>query len=177
MRRPAALTLRKAIPVVAAAVAAVMFGAANPAAGEPFAYKHFPSAEQQACGDATRLAARRMSQHPEVCDNWAELAVDVFGARQAGVALCVIAFESSGDPDRIAETVPGGTVGLMQIAADNWAGRNRVHGLRNWPTVTISQARDWLTSPSLNLWAAKAMVDASGWLPAWNAQRHNCDLS
>ncbi len=110
---------------------------------------------------------------------WEDHVADFFPADQVETALCVIGWESGGNPHLVndTETHAGGSVGLFQIAADNWAGRYRIAGLERWPTVTLTQARRLLRDyPTINIAAAAAIWRANGWLPAWRAQKHRCGL-
>ena len=111
---------------------------------------------------------------------WAPLVESLFPPEEVDRALCVIRYESGGQPDKVNTADSegrGGSVGLFQIAADNWGGAHRVAGLERWPEVSIVQARRLLKVPTINVMAAAAMWRAEGWLPAWAAQRHRCGLT
>ena len=119
------------------------------------------------------------SPFPRSVERWRDLVERHWPSSQVPVALCVMRFESHGIPDahNTAETeAEGGSAGLFQIAVENLAGKNRVAGLESEPHRNRIESRSVLLTPDGNIRMAAAMWRAEGWLPAWLAQRQNCEL-
>ena len=119
--------------------------------------------------DATRVEA-----HYEQVVQWGGLAWEIFGA-DAPAALCLIAFESSGNPDaELRHPAKDSTidvmVGLMQINHDDVQGRQPV-GLERWQEQRRWKTKRlvaWLKQPEVNLQVARSRQLAAGWAP-WAA--------
>ena len=116
---------------------------------------------------------------------FAALVCDVFPRQEWGRALCVMGWESYGNPDLVYVEANGDrSVGLFSINADNLAGRNRIRGLRAWPAryhdgdrYTLQQAEGLLKRPWWNVVAARDIWRANGWAVPWAAQAERCGLA
>ena len=121
--------------------------------------------------------------HEDGVWRWRHLVMRYFGPQEWDTALCVMSYESGGNPTVVyanpGDPHPDGidSVGLMQVDWDNLAGRNRVNGLRDWGDHTRANAEEALLDPATNVRAAAAMHNADGWLPHWRAQEQRCGLT
>lgn len=133
----------------------------------------------RACSVAAELSDRHSGVPGRVAGDvcrWAPLAVWAFG-EAAGEGLCVMAWESHGNPDaRLDHPAADGSidpmVGLMQINADDIWGRQPV-GMERWQTQRrwpMERIVEWLSDPVVNLVVAAGRQQAAGWGP-WAAAR------
>ena len=99
---------------------------------------------------------------PEVCA--------VFDAADASTALCVISYESGGDPNAMNLDDPGrGSFGLMQINSDWWIGSEYHERMVN----RFGREDETYLDPVVNVAAAALLVndpDLSGW-HSWASSR------
>ena len=133
-----------------------------------------------ACAYATMLDDRTNQpnrvEQTGVCA-YAPLAVVAFGGPTlAGEALCIAAFESSGNP-RLVNTAPNaprfGVAGLMQIAVDNLGGPTRHQALEHWGRWYLFDPAlvEYLLRPLVNLHAAAAIRAHSDSWAEWESAR------
>ena len=116
---------------------------------------------------------------PPKVEQWRYLVNAFFPECEVINALCVIEHESSGDPSSVNNASTegyGGSIGLMQIAADNLGGTLRIKGLESWPIVSITLAKELLLIPAVNILIGSQIHAANGWLPAWEADKETCNL-
>lgn len=96
-----------------------------------------------------------MGDDPE---RWRSLVAFYFAPEDVDRAVCLIGFESGGNPGAVNPT--SGAAGLMQVMPF-WAAR---HGYED----------DLLLNPAVNLWMARRIRDEQGW-GAWTPyQRGEC---
>ena len=148
------------------------------------------SVDSVAVDDAARIEQLRLfvfgggvhAGFEEAVWQWHQLVVSNFPQHAWGTALCVMSYESGGDPSAVyanpGDPTPDGidSVGLYQVDWDNLAGRNRIAALEHWGYHTRPQAEAQLLDPETNVRAAAEMHADDGWLPGWNAQRTRCGL-
>ncbi|MCY3661215.1 MAG: transglycosylase SLT domain-containing protein [bacterium] len=102
---------------------------------------------------------------PEAVLQWAPTVCAVFDPVDASTALCIISYESGGDPDSTNRDDPGrGSFGLMQINSDWWIGSAYHERMVGWfghddetyldPAVNIGAAALLVNDPSLTGWHA-----------------------
>ena len=104
---------------------------------------------------------------PETVLRWAPTVCAIFDPVDASTALCIISYESGGDPDSTNRDDPGrGSFGLMQINSDWWIGSEYHERMVRWfgredetyldPAVNIGAAALLVNDPSLTGWHAWA---------------------
>lgn len=104
---------------------------------------------------------------PSEVMQWAPTVCAIFDPADASTALCVISYESGGDPDSTNPDDPGrGSFGLMQINSDWWIGSEYHERMVEWfgrddetyldPAVNIGAAALLVHDPSLTGWHAWA---------------------
>ena len=114
---------------------------------------------------------------------WHPLVIAHFPSDSWETALCVMSYESSGDPTvtyaNPGDPKPDGidSVGLFQIDWDNLAWDNRIAALDHWGYHTRTEAETLLLGPEANVRAAALMHADEGWLPGWRAQQTRCGLT
>lgn len=102
---------------------------------------------------------------PETVLRWAPTVCAVFDPVDSSTALCIISYESGGDPDSTNPDDPGrGSFGLMQINSDWWIGSEYHERMVTWfgrddktyldPAVNIGAAALLVNDPSLTGWHA-----------------------
>ena len=107
---------------------------------------------------------------PEAVMRWASTVCAVFDPADAATALCVISYESGGDPDSTNADDPGrGSFGLMQINSDWWIGSEYHERMVRW----FGRDDETYLDPAVNIGAAAVLVrdpDLTGW-HAWSSSR------
>ena len=100
---------------------------------------------------------------PEAVLQWAPTACAIFDPTDAATALCIISYESGGDPDITNTDDPGrGSFGLMQINSDWWIGSEYHKRMVQW----FGRDDETYLDPAVNLGAAALLVsdpDLDGW--------------
>lgn len=102
---------------------------------------------------------------PAAVMQWAPTVCAIFGPAEAATALCIISYESGGDPGSTNPDDPArGSFGLMQINSDWWIGSNYHERMVDWfgrddetyldPAVNIGAAALLANDPDLNGWHA-----------------------
>ena len=102
---------------------------------------------------------------PEAVLRWTPTVCAIFDPVDASTALCIISYESGGDPDSTNPDDPGrGSFGLMQINSDWWIGSEYHERMVMWfgrddetyldPAVNIGAAALLVNDPSLTGWHA-----------------------
>jgi len=107
---------------------------------------------------------------PGAVMRWAPTVCAVFDPIDASTALCVISYESGGDPDSMNPDDPGrGSFGLMQINSDWWIGSEYHERMVKW----FGRDDETYLDPAVNIGAAALLVndpDLTGW-HAWTTSR------
>jgi hypothetical protein len=106
----------------------------------------------------TEIEAVAFEHIADPVERWRPLLEQHFPADEVETALCIIRYESGGDPN--ADNPRSSATGLFQILAGPWGDH---YG------VTETQFRD----PYLNIFLARDIWRQSGWL-AWTTN-HLCD--
>ena len=117
---------------------------------------------------------------PEDVLQWLSLVCVFFPQEHVRTAICVISYESVGDEQAVGdlhqEDTPAGTShGLFQIKWENIY-RTTVAGAAPFKQPTKAAAIAFLEIGSNNIQVAGAMVQITGWLPDWAAQKQRCGL-
>ena len=115
---------------------------------------------------------------------WTDLICDAFPSSEWAKALCVVSWESEGNPTGSHLEESGDiSVGLFQVNSDNLAGNNQIEGLRDWLDLynggnkySVKEAVDLLMQPEWNVLAAHDIWVANGWRYPWAAQSKRCGL-
>ena len=101
---------------------------------------------------------------------WAPTVCAVFDPADAATALCIISYESGGDPDRTNRDDPGrGSFGLMQINSEWWIGSEYHERMVAW----FGRSDETYLDPAVNIGAAALLVrdpDLTGW-HSWSTSR------
>lgn len=101
---------------------------------------------------------------------WTPTVCAVFDPVDASTALCIISYESGGDPDSTNPDDPGrGSFGLMQINSDWWIGSEYHERMVDW----FGRDDETYLDPAVNVGAAALLVndpDLTGW-HAWSSSR------
>ena len=120
----------------------------------------FGLAEPAVAVDAIESEAEAIAfeQIADPVDRWRPLVQQHFPADEVETALCIIRYESAGDP--AADNPRSSATGLFQILAGHWGDQFR---------VSETQFRD----PDLNVRLARVIWDDAGWR-AWTTN-HLCD--
>ena len=107
---------------------------------------------------------------PEEVMRWAPTVCAIFGPADASTALCVISYESGGDPGSTNLDDPGrGSFGLMQINSDWWIGSEYHERMVRW----FGRDDETYLDPAVNIGAAALLVNdpsLTGW-HAWSSSR------
>ena len=107
---------------------------------------------------------------PRTVMRWSSTVCSVFDPEDAATALCVISYESGGEPHRTNRDDPGrGSFGLMQINSDWWIGSEYHEEM----VAAFGRKDETYLDPAVNVAAAALLVndpDLSGW-HAWSASR------
>lgn len=107
---------------------------------------------------------------PGAVMRWAPTVCAVFDPVDASTALCIISYESGGDPDSTNRDDPGrGSFGLMQINSDWWIGSEYHERMVQW----FGRDDETYLDPAVNIGAAAVLVrdpDLTGW-HAWSSSR------
>ena len=94
---------------------------------------------------------------------WSSTVCAVFGPTEAATALCVISYESGGDPGLTNRDDPArGSFGLMQINSDWWIGSEYHERMVKW----FGRSDETYLDPAVNIGAAALLVrdpELSGW--------------
>lgn len=107
---------------------------------------------------------------PGAVMRWTPTVCAVFDPADAATALCVISYESGGDPTLTNRDDPGrGSFGLMQINSDWWIGSEYHERMVQW----FGRDDETYLDPAVNIGAAALLVrdpDLSGW-HSWTTSR------
>lgn len=107
---------------------------------------------------------------PEMVLRWAATVCAVFDPTDAATALCIMSYESGGDPDITNADDPGrGSFGLMQINSDWWIGSEYHERMVRW----FGRDDETYLDPAVNIGAAALLVrdpELSGW-HSWTTSR------
>lgn len=96
---------------------------------------------------------------------WAPTVCAVFDPTDASTALCIISYESGGDPDITNTDDPGrGSFGLMQINSDWWIGSEYHERMVKW----FGRSDETYLDPAVNIGAAALLVKDPE-LPGWHS--------
>ena len=107
---------------------------------------------------------------PQAVLRWAPTVCAVFDPVDASTALCIISYESGGDPDITNTDDPGrGSFGLMQINSDWWIGSEYHAQMVQW----FGRNDETYLDPAVNIGAAALLVrdpELAGW-HSWASSR------
>lgn len=110
------------------------------------------------------------SVEPEAVMRWAPTVCAVFDPADASTALCIISYESGGDPSLTNRDDPArGSFGLMQINSDWWIGSEYHERMVAW----FGRSDETYLDPAVNIGAAALLVndpELSGW-HSWATSR------
>ncbi len=110
------------------------------------------------------------SVDPGAVMRWAPTVCAVFDPTDAATALCIISYESGGDPSLTNRDDPGrGSFGLMQINSDWWIGSEYHERMVKW----FGRSDETYLDPAVNIGAAAVLVrdpELSGW-HSWATSR------
>ncbi|MDE0652143.1 MAG: transglycosylase SLT domain-containing protein [bacterium] len=100
---------------------------------------------------------------PEVVLQWTSTVCAIFDPADSATALCIISYESGGDPDITNIDDPGrGSFGLMQINSDWWIGSEYHEQMVQW----FGRDDETYLDPAVNIGAAALLVrdpELAGW--------------
>ena len=101
---------------------------------------------------------------------WSSTVCAVFDPTDAATALCIISYESGGDPGLTNRDDPAhGSFGLMQINSDWWIGSEYHERMVEW----FGRSDETYLDPAVNIGAAALLVkdpELSGW-HSWATSR------
>lgn len=101
----------------------------------------------------------------EAVMRWAPVVCAVFDPVDAATALCVISYESGGDPNLTNPSDPArGSFGLMQINSDWWIGSESHERMVAW----FGRNDDTYLDPAVNIGAAALLLNDPT-LPGWHS--------
>lgn len=110
------------------------------------------------------------SVEPDAVLQWAPTVCAIFDPTDASTALCIMSYESGGDPDVTNTEDPGrGSFGLMQINSDWWIGSEYHERMVQW----FGRDDETYFDPAVNIGAAALLVrdpELSGW-HSWATSR------
>ena len=96
---------------------------------------------------------------------WAPTVCAVFDPADAATALCIISYESGGDPNLTNRDDPArGSLGLMQINSDWWIGSEYHAGM----VSSFGRSDEAYLAPAVNVAAAALLVNDPE-LPGWHS--------
>ena len=101
---------------------------------------------------------------------WSSTVCALFDPADASTALCIISYESGGDPSLTNRDDPArGSFGLMQINSDWWIGSEYHERMVKW----FGRSDETYLDPAVNIGAAALLVkdpELSGW-HSWATSR------
>ena len=102
---------------------------------------------------------------PDAVMRWAPTVCALFDPVDASTALCVISYESGGDPDLVNTDDPArGSFGLMQINSDWWIGS----AYHERMVALFGRSDETYLDPAVNIGAAALLVNDPE-LPGWHS--------
>ncbi|MCY4104070.1 MAG: transglycosylase SLT domain-containing protein [bacterium] len=120
-----------------------------------------PAGGETSCLEGTPVLSEIVE--PEAVLRWEPTVCAVFDPVDASTALCIISYESGGDPGSTNPDDPGrGSFGLMQINSDWWIGSEYHERMVKW----FGRDDETYLDPAVNISAAALLVndpDLSGW--------------